>query len=81
LIWRDSISRNYKRQRATNDSQVKITNTSVALENLDDDMEINRALETMRENIISTKEGLGYYELKKRKPWLDKIVFRTSTSK
>jgi hypothetical protein len=33
---------------------------------------INRTWETIRENIeISAKEGLGYYELKKHKPWFD----------
>jgi hypothetical protein len=33
---------------------------------------IKRALETIRDNIkISAKEKLGYYELKKHKPWLD----------
>jgi hypothetical protein len=36
-------------------------------------MDINRAWETIRENIkISGKESLGYYELKKHKPWFDK---------
>jgi hypothetical protein len=35
-------------------------------------MEINNALEMIRENIkISAKENLGYYELKKHKPWSD----------
>jgi hypothetical protein len=35
-------------------------------------VDINRALETTRENIkISAKERLGYYELKKHKPWFD----------
>jgi hypothetical protein len=35
-------------------------------------MDINKAWETIRENIkISAKESLGYYELKKHKPWLD----------
>jgi hypothetical protein len=33
---------------------------------------INSAQETTRENIkISTKESLGYFELKKYKPWFD----------
>jgi hypothetical protein len=42
------------------------------LENLDDDVDINRAWETIRENIkTSAKVRLGYYELKKHKPWLD----------
>jgi hypothetical protein len=42
------------------------------LENLDDDVEINITWETMRENIISAKEGLDYYELKKDTPWFAK---------
>jgi hypothetical protein len=35
-------------------------------------VEINSAWETIRENIkISAKESLGYFELKKHKPWFD----------
>jgi fructose-1-phosphate kinase PfkB-like protein len=35
-------------------------------------MDINRAWETIRENIkISAKESLGYYELKKHGPRFD----------
>jgi hypothetical protein len=42
------------------------------LENLDAEVEINSAWETIRENIkISAKESLGYYELKKYMPWFD----------
>jgi hypothetical protein len=42
------------------------------LENLDAQVDINRAWETIREHIkISAKESLGYYELKKHKPWFD----------
>jgi hypothetical protein len=34
--------------------------------------DINRAWETIRENIkISAEESLGYYELKKLKSWFD----------
>jgi hypothetical protein len=37
------------------------------------EIDINSAWETNRENIeISAKENLGYYELKKHKPWFDK---------
>jgi hypothetical protein len=44
-----------------------------ALEDLDAEVEINSAWETIRENIkISAKESLGYYEFKKHKPWFDK---------
>jgi hypothetical protein len=43
------------------------------LEDLEAEVEINTIWETIRENIkISVKESLGYYELKKHKPWFDK---------
>jgi hypothetical protein len=43
------------------------------LENLDDDVDTNRAWGTNRHSInISTKASLGCYELKKHKPWFDK---------
>jgi hypothetical protein len=43
------------------------------LGNLAIEVDVNRAWETIGENIkISAKEDLGYFELKKRKPWFDK---------
>jgi hypothetical protein len=49
--------------------RVEISNRFAALENLDTDVNINRAWETIRENIkISAKESLGYYEFEKHKP-------------
>jgi hypothetical protein len=43
------------------------------LEDLDAGVEINTIWETIREYIkISTIDTLGYYELKKHKPWFDK---------
>jgi hypothetical protein len=42
------------------------------LEDLDTEVGINIAWETMRENLkISAKESLGYYALRKHKPWFD----------
>jgi hypothetical protein len=42
------------------------------LENIDTEVDINKAWETIRENTkISANESIGYYELKKHKPWLD----------
>jgi hypothetical protein len=42
-----------------------------SLENAE--VDIDRAWETTRENIKnSAKESLGYYKLKKHKPWFDK---------
>jgi hypothetical protein len=39
------------------------------LENINAEVDINRAWETIRENIkISAKKSLGYYELKRHKP-------------
>jgi hypothetical protein len=56
------------------------------LEDLDAEMEINIAREIMRDNIkISAKESLGFFELKKYRPWFDegysKLVDRTKQAK
>jgi hypothetical protein len=43
-----------------------------ALENMDDNGDINRAWETIKENIrISAKESIGQWESKFYKPWFD----------
>jgi hypothetical protein len=50
-----------------------VSNKSAALEDLNAEVEINSAWETIREYIkISAKESLGCYELRKHKPWFDK---------
>jgi hypothetical protein len=42
------------------------------LEDLDAEVDINGAWEMIRENInISVKVSLGYFELRKCKPWID----------
>jgi hypothetical protein len=52
--------------------RVEVSNRFAALEDLGTEVEINGAWETIRENIkISAKESLGYFELKKHKPWFD----------
>jgi hypothetical protein len=52
---------------------VEGSNRFSALEDLDTEVEINSAWETIRENIkMSAKESLGSLELKKHKPWFDK---------
>jgi hypothetical protein len=52
--------------------RVEISNRFAALENLDTEVEINIAWKTVRDNIkISAKGSLGYYELKKHRPWFD----------
>jgi hypothetical protein len=52
--------------------RVEISNRFAALENLDTEGDLNKAWETIRENIkISAKDSLGYYEPKKNKLWFD----------
>jgi hypothetical protein len=51
--------------------RVEISNRFAAFKNLDTEVNINSAWETIRENIkISAKDKLDY-ELKKHKPWFD----------
>jgi hypothetical protein len=51
---------------------VEVSNRVAALEDLDAEVDINSAWETIGKNIkISAKESLGYYELKKHTPWFD----------
>ena len=52
--------------------QIEITNTFAALENLNDDEDVNRAGENIKENIkTSAKKSLRLHELKQHKPWFD----------
>jgi len=52
--------------------QIEITNRFAALENLDDDEDVNRNWENIKENIqTSVKESLGLDEFKQNKPWFD----------
>jgi hypothetical protein len=51
---------------------VEVSKRFAALKDLDTEVEINSAWETIRENIkISAKESLGYFKFKKHKPWFD----------
>jgi hypothetical protein len=53
--------------------RVEVSNRFAALEDLDAEVEIHGACKTIRESIkISAKESLGYFKLKKHKPWFDK---------
>jgi hypothetical protein len=46
--------------------RVEVSNRSAALEDMDTEVEINSAWETIRENIkISANGSVGYFELKK----------------
>ena len=52
--------------------QIEITNRFVALENLNDDEDVNRTWEYIRENSkTSEKESPGLHELKQHKLWFD----------
>jgi hypothetical protein len=66
--------------------QIKITNRFAALENFDNNVDMNRAWENIRENIrASVKEILGHYELQQHKPWFDdecsKLIDRRKQAK
>jgi phosphomevalonate kinase len=51
---------------------VEVSNRFAGLEDLDAEVEINSAWETIRENIkISAKESVGYFKLKKHKQWFN----------
>jgi len=52
--------------------RIEITNRFAVLENLNDDKDVNRTWENIRENIqTSAKESLGLHELQQNKPWFD----------
>jgi hypothetical protein len=66
--------------------RVEIWNRFAALENLDTEVDINRAWKTIWENIkISAKGSLGYYELNKHKTWFDercsKLLYQKKRTK
>jgi hypothetical protein len=51
---------------------VEVSNRFAVLEDLDTEVEINSAWETIRGNIkISAKESLNYFEMKMHKPWFN----------
>jgi len=55
--------------------QIEITNRFAALENSDDDEDVNRNWENIKENIqTSAKESLGLDDLKENKPWFDECL-------
>ena len=52
--------------------QIEITNRFAALENLNDDKDVNRTSENIKENIqTSAKESLGLNGFKQHKLWFD----------
>jgi len=52
--------------------QIEITNRFAALENLNNDEDVNRTWKNIKENIqTSAKESLGLHKLKQHKPWFD----------
>jgi len=52
--------------------QIEITNRFAALENVNDDEDVNRTWENIKENIqTSAKESLGVHELNQNKLWFD----------
>jgi len=67
LTWGSLVSQGFREQY-----QIEITNRFPALENLNDDEDVNRTWENIKENIkTSVKERLGLHKLKQNKPWFD----------
>jgi hypothetical protein len=57
--------------------QIRISNRSAVLENLNDSKDINGTRESIKENIKSSaKENLDLYELKQHKSWIDEACSR-----
>ena len=64
--------RNLNEPEVREQYQIEITNRFAALENLNDDEDVNRTWENIKENIqTSAKESLGLHELKQNKPRFD----------
>jgi hypothetical protein len=60
----------------------EVSNRFAALEDWDAEVQINSAWEMIRENInISANVSLGYFELKKYKPWFLVWMFKIISSK
>jgi len=56
----------------TDQYQIEITNRFAALENVNEDEDVDRTWENIEENIeTSAKQRLGLHELKQNKPWFD----------
>jgi len=52
--------------------QIEITYRFAALENVNENEDINRTWENIKENILtSAQESLGLHEFKQNKPWFD----------
>jgi hypothetical protein len=66
---------NHKKLNEVRDKEqfhIEVSNRFAVLEDLDVEVEINSAWKMIRENIkISAKERVGYFELKKLKPWFN----------
>jgi hypothetical protein len=68
-MWRFNLKK-LNKVEGKEQFHVEISNRFIALENLDAEVVINIAWETIRDNIkIATKESLGFYELKKHKKY------------
>jgi len=64
--------RNFNEPEVREQFQIEITNRFAALENVNDNKDVNRTWENIKENIqTSAKESLGLHELNQNKPWFD----------
>jgi hypothetical protein len=53
---------------------IEVSNRFAASEDLDTEVKINSAWKTIKGNIeVSGKDNVGYFELKKHKPWFNEV--------
>jgi len=64
--------RNLNESEVREHYQIEITNRFAALENVNNEENVNRTWKHIKENIqTSAKESLGLHELNQNKPWFD----------
>ena len=72
MLGKDFNLRKLNEPEVREQYQIEITNRFAALENSDDEEDVNRSWENLKKNIqTSAKESLCLDEFKQNKPWFD----------
>ena len=75
MIGKELYLRKLNEPEVREQYQIEITNRFAALENLNDDKDVDRTSENIKENIqTSVNESLRLHELKQNKPWFHEDV-------
>jgi hypothetical protein len=85
-MWRGFNLKKLNDVKGKEQVHVEVSNMFAVLGDSEAEVVINSAWETIKENIkISAKESLGYFELKKHKPWFDegcsKLLYQRKQAK